>query len=362
MCKEEQVKGISMKNSFTKFLAVIFLVSLSGIFTACGNDKKSAAESKEKIKIVTTIYPIYEWVKNIVQDKADVQLLISSGTDLHSWQPAMKDIALITGDDTDLFIYNGGESDFWVKKLIPKMEANGVQYFSVMKENVALLEPMGEHHHERDEYDEYAHDEDGDHDEYAHDEDHDEADDHDEAEEFDPDEYDEHIWLSVKRMPLFVNSLAEKIAEVDEANADFYLSNAHSYASECSASYKKYSEHIENLSNKTIVIADRNPFVYLASDLGLEVYAAFHGCSADSEASFDVVVGLVNVIEEKNIGVVVCCDVKNRIAETIDSNVKSRKLDIVVLDSMQAKISDDRNYNSIMIENLEKIKKILSTE
>ena len=163
-------------------------------------------------------------------------------------------------------------------------------------------------------------------------------------------------------MPLFVNSLAEKIAEVDEANADFYLSNAHSYASECSASYKKYSEQIENLSNKTIVIADRNPFVYLASDLGLEVYAAFHGCSADSEASFDVVVGLVNVIEEKNIGVVVCCDVKNRIAETIDSNVKSRKLDIVVLDSMQAKISDDRNYNSIMIENLEKIKKILSTE
>lgn len=351
MCKEEQVKGISMKNSFTKFLAVIFLVSLSGIFTACGNDKKSAAESKEKIKIVTTIYPIYEWVKNIVQDKADVQLLISSGTDLHSWQPAMKDIALITGDDTDLFIYNGGESDFWVKKLIPKMEANGVQYFSVMKENVALLEPMGEHHHERDEYDEYAHDED-----------HDEDGDHDEVEEFDPDEYDEHIWLSVKRMPLFVNSLAEKIAEVDEANADFYLSNAHSYASECSAVYKKYSELIENLSNKTIVIADRNPFVYLASDLGLEVYAAFHGCSADSEASFDVVVGLVNVIEEKNIGVVVCCDVKNRIAETIDSNVKSRKLDIVVLDSMQAKISDDRNYNSIMIENLEKIKKILSTE
>ena len=351
MCKEEQVKGISMKNSFTKFLAVIFLVSLSGIFTACGNDKKSAAESKEKIKIVTTIYPIYEWVKNIVQDKADVQLLISSGTDLHSWQPAMKDIALITGDDTDLFIYNGGESDFWVKKLIPKMEANGVQYFSVMKENVALLEPMGEHRHERDEYDEYAHDED-----------HDEDGDHDEVEEFDPDEYDEHIWLSVKRMPLFVNSLAEKIAEVDEANADFYLSNAHSYASECSASYKKYSEQIENLSNKTIVIADRNPFVYLASDLGLEVYAAFHGCSADSEASFDVVVGLVNVIEEKNIGVVVCCDVKNRIAETIDSNVKSRKLDIVVLDSMQAKISDDRNYNSIMIENLEKIKKILSTE
>lgn len=347
MCKEEQVKGISMKNSFTKFLAVIFLVSLSGIFTACGNDKKSAAESKEKIKIVTTIYPIYEWVKNIVQDKADVQLLISSGTDLHSWQPAMKDIALITGDDTDLFIYNGGESDFWVKKLIPKMEANGVQYFSVMKENVALLEPMGEHHHEHGEYDEYAHDEDGE---------------YDEDEEFDPDEYDEHIWLSVKRMPLFVNSLAEKIAEVDEANADFYLSNAHSYASECSAAYKKYSEQIENLSNKTIVIADRNPFVYLACDLGLEVYAAFHGCSAESEASFDVVVGLVKVIEEKNIGVVVCCDVKNRIAETIDSNVKSRKLDIVVLDSMQAKISDDRNYNSIMIENLEKIKKILSTE
>lgn len=323
---------------FFKLFSVCALLTFLGIFTACKGEGKSEAAGKGKIKIVVTTFPVYDWVCDIVKDKADVELLINSGADLHSWNPSAKDIIKVTGKDTDLFVYIGGESDFWVSKLIPQMEANGVQYFSIMKNNVELLEPMEEHDHNHEESE------------------------GEESEDFNPDEYDEHIWLSLKRVPLFIESIAEKISEVDEENSDFYLMNAKLIASEKNALYEKYCSEIEKCTNKTIVLADRNPFVYLSCDLGLEIYAAFHGCSADTEASFDVVLELVKIIEEKNLSAVACCDIKNRLSETVNTAVKSRDLNVVVLDSMQGKIQDKQTYDSIMTENLKKIKLALESE
>ena len=323
---------------FFKLFSVCALLSFLGIFTACKGEGKSEAAGKGKIKIVVTTFPVYDWVCDIVKDKADVELLINSGADLHSWNPSAKDIIKVTGKDTDLFVYIGGESDFWVSKLIPQMEANGVQYFSIMKNNVELLEPMEEHDHNHEESE------------------------GEESEDFNPDEYDEHIWLSLKRVPLFIESIAEKISEVDEENSDFYLMNAKLIASEKNALYEQYCSEIEKCTNKTIVLADRNPFVYLSCDLGLEIYAAFHGCSADTEASFDVVLELVKIIEEKNLSAVACCDIKNRLSETVNTAVKSRDLNVVVLDSMQGKIQDKQTYDSIMTENLKKIKLALESE
>ena len=323
---------------FSKLFSVCALLTFLGIFTACKGEGKSEASGKGKIKIVVTTFPVYDWVCDIVKDKADVELLINSGADLHSWNPSAKDIIKVTGKDTDLFVYIGGESDFWVSKLIPQMEANGVQYFSIMKNNVELLEPMKEHDHNHEESE------------------------GEESEDFNPDEYDEHIWLSLKRVPLFIESIAEKISEVDEENSDFYLMNAKLIASEKNALYEQYCSEIEKCTNKTIVLADRNPFVYLSCDLGLEIYAAFHGCSADTEASFDVVLELVKIIEEKNLSAVACCDIKNRLSETVNTAVKSRDLNVVVLDSMQGKIQDKQTYDSIMTENLKKIKLALESE
>ena len=323
---------------FFKLFSVCALLSFLGIFTACKGEGKSEAAGKGKIKIVVTTFPVYDWVCDIVKDKADVELLINSGADLHSWNPSAKDIIKVTGKDTDLFVYIGGESDFWVSKLIPQMEANGVQYFSIMKNNVELLEPMEEHDHNH------------------------EKSEGEESEDFNPDEYDEHIWLSLKRVPLFIESIAEKISEVDEENSDFYLMNAKLIASEKNVLYEQYCSEIEKCTNKTIVLADRNPFVYLSCDLGLEIYAAFHGCSADTEASFDVVLELVKIIEEKNLSAVACCDIKNRLSETVNTAVKSRDLNVVVLDSMQGKIQDKQTYDSIMTENLKKIKLALESE
>lgn len=323
---------------FFKLFSVCALLTFLGIFTACKGEGKSEAAGKGKIKIVVTTFPVYDWVCDIVKDKADVELLINSGADLHSWNPSAKDIIKVTGKDTDLFVYIGGESDFWVSKLIPQMEANGVQYFSIMKNNVELLEPMEEHDHNHEESE------------------------GEESEDFNPDKYDEHIWLSLKRVPLFIESIAEKISEVDEENSDFYLMNAKLIVSEKNILYEQYCSEIEKCTNKTIVLADRNPFVYLSCDLGLEIYAAFHGCSADTEASFDVVLELVKIIEEKNLSAVACCDIKNRLSETVNTAVKSRDLNVVVLDSMQGKIQDKQTYDSIMTENLKKIKLALESE
>lgn len=323
---------------FSKLFSVCALLTFLGIFTACKGEGKSEASGKGKIKIVVTTFPVYDWVCDIVKDKADVELLINSGADLHSWNPSAKDIIKVTGKDTDLFVYIGGESDFWVSKLIPQMEVNGVQYFSIMKNNVELLEPMEEHDHNHEESE------------------------GEESEDFNPDKYDEHIWLSLKRVPLFIESIAEKISEVDEENSDFYLMNAKLIVSEKNTLYEQYCSEIEKCTNKTIVLADRNPFVYLSCDLGLEIHAAFHGCSADTEASFDVVLELVKIIEEKNLSAVACCDIKNRLSETVNTAVKSRDLNVVVLDSMQGKIQDKQTYDSIMTENLKKIKIALESE
>ena len=323
---------------FSKLFSGCALLTFLGIFTACKGEGKSEAAGKGKIKIVVTTFPVYDWVCDIVKDKADVELLINSGADLHSWNPSAKDIIKVTGKDTDLFVYIGGESDFWVSKLIPQMEANGVQYFSIMKNNVELLEPMEEHDHNHEESE------------------------GEESEDFNPDEYDEHIWLSLKRVPLFIESIAEKISEVDEENSDFYLMNAKLIVSEKNILYEQYCSEIEKCTNKTIVLADRNPFVYLSCDLGLEIYAAFHGCSADTEASFDVVLELVKIIEEKNLSAVACCDIKNRLSETVNTAVKSRDLNVVDLDSMKGKIQDKQTYDSIMTENLKNIKLALESE
>lgn len=332
---------------FVKMIFALVAICGAGIFTSCG-EKNKAPEAKEKIKIVAETFPIYDWIKNIAGDKCDVELLINSGTDLHSWQPAAKDILTLTGKETDLFVFLGGESDFWVRKLMAQMDANGVQRFSIMESNLVLLEPMGvhdHHHHGEAENDEDAH------------ESEDAVEEHDEG--FDPDEYDEHIWLSLKRVPAFVNSIAEKVAELDPENADFYFENATSYAEKIDGLYKEAMAVVENSPCKTIVIADRNPFVYLECDLGLETFAAFHGCSSDTEASFDVILGLQKKVEEKKLSSIVCSDAENRLAQTIAENIKSKKLNIKTLNSMQTKISDGETYYSIMKWNVEQLKEIL---
>lgn len=326
-----------MKKQIIKKLELLsILILCGGIFSACGNKSNSAvtAPEKDKLKIVASTYPVYDWIKNIAGDRCDITLLVDSGSDLHSWNPSAKDIVTVTGKDTDLFVYIGGESDFWVEKLIPQMDRNGVEHFSVMERNVSLLEPADEH-------------------------DHDEEPEHhaqkgEDAEGFDPDEYDEHIWLSLKRVPAFVESIAVKIGELDSDNREYYMQNCRFYQAEITDLYNKAFTVCKNSAEKTLVLADRHPFKYFADDLGLDVKAAFHGCSSDTEASFDVVVKLAAVMDQNNLKTIFITETgTDRLSKTVISQMKNHDVQIKILNAVQGKVGADKNYLSIMKENVE---------
>ncbi|MCR5612609.1 metal ABC transporter substrate-binding protein [Treponema sp.] len=367
-----------MKKNFQKvmkFSTTLLCILLAFSFISCkGNSSKK--NSAEKISIVTTVYPFYDWIKNVAGDKAEVTLLINSGTDLHSWQPGAKDIVKITENNTSLFVYGGGESDFWVDRLIPQMEKNGVKYLSLMKENSTILEPIGEHHHHHhhdgEAHDEHDHDEDHDeHAEHHHDEDHDELADHDhdhdhDAEEhehhdgdFDPDEYDEHIWLSLSRAPSFINSITESLCSIDPDNADYYKANAAAYCSKIRELESKAKDAC-NVSDKTIVVADRNPFAYFTKDLGITCHAAFHGCSAETEASFSVIVELAEELEHHKLSSIVITETGTpKIANTVIENSGRKDVKIYTLNALQGKMPADKTYIDVMEENINTLEQIL---
>lgn len=329
-----------MKNQIFKSIVLFSITFCCGIFSAC-KDKSGPAgtvHEKEKLKIVASTYPVYDWIKNITGDRCDLTLLVDSGSDLHSWNPSAKDIVTITGKETDLFVYVGGESDFWVEKLISQMDKNGVVHFSVMEQNQGLLEPIDEHEHDED--CEHHH---GD----------------EKADGFDPDEYDEHIWLSLKRVPVFIESIAVKIGELDFENRDYYMQNCKAYCSEITALYDKAVAVCENSAEKTIVIADRHPFKYFADDLGLDVTAAFHGCSSDTEASFDVVVKLASVMDQKNLSVIFITETgTDKLAKTVIGQMKNHDVEIKTLNALQGKVGANKNYLSVMKDNIEIIEQL----
>ncbi|WP_407436057.1 metal ABC transporter substrate-binding protein [Treponema sp.] len=343
-----------MTVSSGKKLNCCILAAMFIALSLCSCTKKNGAgvnsSGKEKIKIVTTVYPVYDWIKNITADKAEVVCLIKGGTDLHSWQPGAKDILEVTGNGTDLFIYCGGESDFWIEKVMTQIKAGGVEAYSLMEEHKEILEAMGEHHHHHDHEGADEDHDDHEHEHADHEHEHEHAEHHHDG-DFDPDEFDEHIWLSVKRAGVFVNSIAEKIAELDKANADFYMANAKAYCEKLSELDRSFENAVSKMGEKVIIVADRNPFTYFAKDYGIEVVAAFHGCSAESEASFEVIKHLAEETDEHDIKVIYITETgSEKIARTVISNTKAKSQKIRRLNAMQGKT--EKSWLDVMAENL----------
>ena len=307
---------------------------LMGCFAGCSNAGINGAGSKKKI--VTTIFPEYDWVMNILGDKAsdmDVTMLLDNGVDLHSFQPKADDILKIS--TCDLFIYVGGESDAWVNDALKE---------SINKDMVVvdLLDALGDAVKE-EEVVEGMQEESEDHD-------------HDNAS---PDEveYDEHVWLSLHNSATLIEKISEAICKVDPDNAEVYKANASAYAGKISDLDKQYHDLVDSSSCKTVLFGDRFPFRYLADDYGLSYYAAFVGCSAETEASFETITFLAGKVDELGLKAVLTIEgTDHRLAETIIQNTKSRDQKILSIDSMQSVTSADVkagvSYLSIMENNL----------
>ena len=268
-----------MKNVFSALLAALMLV---GILTGCtnqaemptvtatpaGSQAQSAAE--EKIRIVTTIFPEYDWVREILGDKADsaeITMLLDNGVDLHSYQPTADD--LIKLSDCDLFVYVGGESDEWVEDAL-KSAANRD------RKVIRLLDALGDSVKEEETVEGMQEEE----------EDHEEK------------EYDEHVWLSLKNAKTLVGAISAALQELDPGNKDTYAANADAYGQKLSALDAEYQKAVSAGTYKTLLFGDRFPFRYLVDDYGLSYYAAFAGCSAESEASFETVSFLARKVDE----------------------------------------------------------------
>lgn len=332
-----------------KHLSILAVLMASAMcLPACAKSKKS---DDKKLKIVTTIFPEYDWVMNVLGDEkehADVKLLLDNGVDLHSYQPTAEDILKIS--ECDLFIYVGGESDEWVEDVLDQAKNKDMAVIN-------LLESLGDTVKEEEVVEGMQHDHDHDeHDEHDHEHEHE----HDEEEV----EYDEHVWLSLRNASSLVGTISEKLSQIDKDHADTYKKNADDYKAKLSELDKKYQEAVDAGSTKTLLFGDRFPFRYLVDDYGLSYYAAFVGCSAESEASFETIVFLSQKVDELNLKAVMTIEGPNhKIAETIKENTGSKDQVILSMDSMQSvtskDVKDGASYLSIMEKNLDVLKEAL---
>ena len=352
-----------MKKAMSLIIAIILA---AGCLAACGSAEGrsggdaasgtggSSTEDAGKLRIVTTIFPEYDWMLNILGDNsggADVTLLLANGVDLHSFQPSAADILKISA--CDLFIYVGGESDRWVADALQE----AVNQDMIV---INLLEILGDAAKEEEvvegmQDDEHEHgDEDGEH---EGDGKHEHGDDGQEGGPEDAPEYDEHVWLSLRNAVLYVDSFTAALQQLDPDNAAEYRKNADAYIEKLSALDAEYQMAVDNARVPTVLFGDRFPFRYLTDDYGLTYYAAFAGCSAETEASFETITFLSRKVDELGLRAVMTIEGKDhRIAETIVQNTQAKNQQILTMDSMQATTLKDMangtTYLSIMESNL----------
>lgn len=322
-----------------KILALLLALWIpAAVFSGCAPQDDSAASNK--LNIVTTIFPAYDWVREILgaeTDRAEITMLLDSGVDLHSYQPTVDDIVKIS--DCDLFLYVGGESDGWVDdalKNAPNKDRKVIRLLDVLGDSAKAEETVAGMQEEEHDHEEEA-------------------------------EYDEHIWLSLKNAQVLVAAISEALQETDPARKDTYAANAAAYVEKLSAMDGEYRAAMDSGKYKTLLFGDRFPFRYLADDYGLDYYAAFPGCSAETEASFETVSFLAGKMDALGLPCVLTIEgTQHKIAETIVQNTAQKNQQILTMDSMQAVTANDAasgvSYLSIMEKNLSVLKKALGQE
>ena len=314
-----------MKRVLSLVLALVMLFSLA----AC-----SGAARRARVQIVTTSFPLYDWTRNIVGDTEGVEItwLMDSGVDPHSFQPTTKDLVFVS--DCDVFVYVGGESEAWADDAVASMKnenalvvklLDGLQEAALAEEDVPGAEP------EHEEEEEGA--------------------------------LDEHIWMSLRAAQRCVDLICGALCEADSANDDLYRMNADDYKARLSALDQAYTEAVASSDLHTILVADRFPFRYLAEDYDLNYFAAFAGCSAETEASFQTVLGLSQKADELGLPVILVTenstgDIAEAVSEGSQSEPAIRTLDS--LQSVTAEIAAGGvTYLSVMESNLEVLKEAL---
>lgn len=228
------------------------LIPFICITLLCGCTATKKSGGKEKLNIVTTIFPLYDFARAICGENADIKLLIKAGCEVHSFDPSPSDAASIY--DCDLFLYTGGESDVWAKRMIAEVNVNPVP----LMDSVPLLSEDGK------------------------------------------DEYDEHIWTSPSNACLMIKEICKQICLLDENNSGIYKTNAQKYCKEITDISLQIGKTVQSANEKFILVADRFPFKYFANEFDIEYEAAFDGCTASTDISLKTLDRLIKTVEERN--------------------------------------------------------------
>lgn len=367
------------------FLCIVLSVGCSVVKNTSGkNTTRKNAESENtieqnsiekgnsnKISIVCTTFPQYDWVKNILGEEAErfnVTLLLDNGVDMHSYQPAVKDIA--TAGSSDLFIYVGGESDTWVEDALKEAKNKDLKAINLMEtlgnsvKEEEVVEGMQEerkslgHSHEKPSKEKQEQTQKESHENSQ------EINGQKEAADEEP-EYDEHIWLSIRNAEIMVKNIEKAIEQLDSDNAKVYQTNVENYIKKLDTLDKQYANTIQNAKYKAILFGDRFPFRYMADDYDLKYYAAFAGCSAETMAGFETVTFLAKKADELRLPVILTIENSDgRIAEAVKSNTTKKNQKILAMNSLQSvtkeQIADGITYLQVMQENLSVLSEALN--
>ena len=292
-----------------------------------------------KARVVTTVFPIYDIVKNLLGSDEDVIMLQSGSSDVHNYEPTSKDI--MTMSKSDLFICIGGKSDEWTEGVLSTINNDNLKVVKLF-DSVNKIEEsekgiiQSDHHH--DEHNHEIH------------------------------SYDEHIWTSIKNMVLMTESIRKALVEIFVDSVDVIEINYQIYKNKLLQLEKEYEDVCLN-NNKTIIVADRFPFLYLMNDYNLKYNALFSTCSSESEATTDSIVKIIESINVNKVDYIIVLENSQNLktAERIvlDSKCENKNIEILTLNSCQSmNIKDDNNidYLGIMKSNLENLKKVLGYE
>lgn len=323
----QKEKSDTMK-IFRKLLAVITAAATVLSLCACSSESGYSSSDSGKLKIISTVFPPYDLARQIAGDNAEISILLPPGSEIHNYEPSAKDMIAIR--NCDIFLYIGGENEQWAEKLINSNDTENVTAVKLIDYVPDLSEDEDEHEHD-----------------HEHEHEH---------------ETDEHIWTSPKNAQLMLSAVYDAICKVDPSDKQTYTKNKDAYAKQLSDLDNAYRSAVDNAKNKTIVLADKFPFRYLAHEYGLEFSAAFAACSDESEPGVSTMIKLTKTIKENNIPAVYYLEFSStKIADTLCDETGATKLMLHSCHNVSKQdIENNVSYVDLMKQNLENLKVALN--
>lgn len=334
-----------------KITVICLILSLCAQLCACASVPVSESEEPDgKITVCTTVFPAYDFAREIAGERAEVTLLVPPGAESHSYEPTPQDILLL--GRCSLLVANGGESEAWLESITDSLERVPDTVYmldevhALSEETVEGMQTGGilsrgdSHDHAHDEH-EHEHE----HDEHEHET-----------------EYDEHVWTSPKNAVLICEAIADRLCALDPDGAEIYRANCREYTSKLTALDDSFREVTQSAARRTLIFADRFPVRYFTEEYGLDYYAAFPGCADDAEPSARTVAFLIDTVREENVPYVFYIEFSNeKMADIIAEETGCGKLLFHSCHNVTAaQLESGVSYLELMTQNLENVKEALS--